>query len=102
MNFSEVLSIIMTILTIISTVLGYYFTIKEKIQNAINGKINEAEYNLSDGKEKMEYVVNELYNLVPLPYKKIFNKTFIEKLVQEAFDKIEDYAKKQVNKKTGK
>lgn len=102
MSFSEILSIIMTILTILSSILGHYFTIKDKLQSAINGKIDEAEFNLSDGKEKMEYVVSELYKLVPLPYKKIFNRNFIEKLVQEAFDKIEDYAKKQINKKTGK
>ena len=101
MTWSEILSIVMTILTVISTILGYYFNIKQKLQDAVNGKINEVEGNLSNGKEKMDYVVNELYKLVPIPYRSIFNKSFIEKLVQKAFDKIEDYAEKQVNKKTG-
>ncbi|MCI7428535.1 MAG: hypothetical protein MSS83_05460 [Methanobrevibacter sp.] len=102
MSWSEILSIIMTILTIVSTIVGYYFNIKQKLLDAINGKIDEVEGNLSDGKEKMEYVVSELYKLVPIPYRSIFNKSVIEKLVQKAFDKIEDYAEKQVNKKTGK
>lgn len=101
MNFSGILNIVMTILIIVSIVIGYYFNVKQRLLDAINGKIDEAEGNLIDGKEKMEYVVTELYRLIPIPYRSIFNKSFIEKLVQKAFDKIEDYAKKQVNKKTG-
>ncbi len=101
MSWSEILSIVMTVLTVISTMVGYYFNIKQKLLDAINGKINEVEGNLTDGKDKMNYVVNELYKLVPIPYRGLFNKNFIEKLVQKAFDKIEDYAEKQVNKKTG-
>lgn len=102
MNWSEILSIIMTVITIIATVLGYYFNIKSKLEDAVNGKIDEAEGQYDDGKEKMEYVVCELYNLVPSAYRGIFNKNFIEKLVQRAFDKIENYAQKQINKKTSK
>lgn len=100
MSFSEILSIVMTILTVITTVIGYYFNIKQKLLDAVNDKIDNAEEIFKNGKEKMNYVINELYNLVPLPYKSIFNKDFIEKLVQKAFDKIEDYAEKQANKKT--
>lgn len=102
MRWSEILSIIMTILTILSTIVGYYFNIKQKLLDAVNGKIDEAEVDNLDGDQKMLYVVSELYKLVPIPYRSIFNKSVIEKLVQKAFDKIEDYAEKQVNKKTGK
>ena len=102
MNFSGILNIVMPILTIVSIVVGYYFNIKQKLLDAVNGKIDEAEVDELDGEQKMLYVVNELYDLVPLAYRSIFNKLFIEKLVQKAFDKIEDYAEKQVNKKTGK
>lgn len=100
MSWSEILSIVMTVLTIISTLLGYYFKIKQKLLDAVNGKIDDAEVDELNGEQKMLYVVNELYKLVPLAYKKIFNKKFIEKLVQKAFDKIENYAEKQVIKKT--
>lgn len=101
MAWSEILSIVMTVLTIVSTVVGYYFNIKNKLQDAVNGKIDEIEGELNNGKDKMEYVVDELYKLVPMAYRKLFNKNVIEKLIQKAFDKIENYAEKQVNKKTG-
>ena len=102
MSWSEILSIVMTVLTIVTSLLGYYFNIKQKLLDAVNGKIDEAEIDDLNGEQKMLYVVNELYKLVPLAYKSIFNKEFIEKLVQRAFDKIENYAEKQVNKKTSK
>ena len=97
----NILNIIMTIIAVISTMLGYYFNIKQKLLDAVNGKINEAEIEGITGEQKMLYVVHELYDLVPIPYRGLLNKNVIEKLVQKAFDKIEDYAKKQVNKKTG-
>lgn len=101
MAISEILSIVMTILTILSSIVGYYFNVKQKLLDAVNGKIDEIEGNLDEGKDKMNYVVSELYALVPMPYRGIFNKNFIQKLVQKAFDEIENYAEKQVNKKTG-
>lgn len=102
MSWSEILSIVMTVLTIVTSLLGYYFNIKQKLLDAVNGKIDEAEIDDLNGEQKMLYVVEELYKLVPLTYRSIFNKEFIEKLVQRAFDKIENYAEKQVNKKTSK
>ena len=56
---------------------------------------------VSNGKASINNLrfVNDLYSLVPVAYKGIFNKEFIRKLVQKAFDKIEEYANKQVNKK---
>ena len=102
MSWSEILSIVMTVLTIVTSLLGYYFNIKQKLLDAVNGKIDEAEIDDLNGEQKMLYVVNELYKLVPLAYRSIFNKEFIEKLVQRAFDKIDNYAEKQVNKKTSK
>ena len=99
MNFNEILNIALIILTILSTLIGYYFKIKEKVLKEINGLINNAEDGESIGKDKMQSVVDNLYKLVPAPYKGILNKNMIEKMVQLAFDKIEKYKKKQVNKK---
>lgn len=99
MSLNEILNIILIVLTIISTLLGYYFKVKEKISKEINGLINNAEDGESIGKDKMEQVVDNLYKLVPIPYRGILNKNVLEKMVQMAFDKIEEYAKKQVNKK---
>ena len=81
------------------TFVTYYFKVKNKLQDAVNGSINNAEQEGVSGEDKMNQVVNDLYSLVPIAYKGIFNKEFIKKLVQKAFDKIEEYANKQVNKK---
>lgn len=96
---SEILNIALIILTVISTFVGYYFKIKEKVSNEINNLINEVEDNTTVGAEKMKKVVDSLYSIVPKAYRGILNKNVIEKMVQLAFDKIEEYAKKQEAKK---
>ena len=98
MDINQILNIALIILTILSTLIGYYFKIKEKVLKEINGLINNAEDGESIGKDKMNQVVNDLYSLVPIAYKGIFNKEFIRKLVQKAFDKIEEDANKQNRK----
>ena len=97
-GLNEVLNIVLIVLTIISTFIGYYFKIKEKILKEINGMINDAEDGTTIGSDKMQSVVDNLYKLVQAPYKGILNKNVLEKMVQMAFDKIEEYAKKQLNK----
>lgn len=98
MDFNEILNIVLVILGVVITFVTYYFKVKNKLQDAVNGSINDAEQEGVSGEDKMNQVVNDLYSLVPIAYKGIFNKEFIQKLVQKAFDKIEEYANKQ-NKK---
>lgn len=99
MNWNEILNIVLVVLGVVITFVTYYFKVKNKLQDAVNGSINNAEQEGISGENKMNQVVNDLYSLVPVAYKGIFNKEFIRKLVQKAFDKIEEYANKQVNKK---
>lgn len=99
MNWNEILNIVLVVLGVVITFVTYYFKVKNKLQDAVNGSINNAEQEGVPGEDKMNQVVNDLYSLVPVAYKGIFNKEFIRKLVQKAFDKIEEYANKQVNKK---
>lgn len=99
MNWNEILNIVLVVLGVVITFVTYYFKVKNKLQDAVNGSINNAEQEGISGEDKMNQVVNDLYSLVPVAYKGIFNKEFIRKLVQKAFDKIEEYANKQVNKK---
>lgn len=99
MNWNEILNIVLVVLGVVITFVTYYFKVKNKLQDAVNGSINNAEQEGVSGEDKMNQVVNDLYSLVPVAYKGIFNKEFIKKLVQKAFDKIEEYANKQVNKK---
>lgn len=98
MNWNEILNIVLVVLGVVITFVTYYFKVKNKLQDAVNGSINNAEQEGVSGEDKMNQVVNDLYSLVPVAYKGIFNKEFIRKLVQKAFDKIEEYANKQ-NKK---
>lgn len=98
MDFNEILNIVLVVLGVVITFVTYYFKVKNKLQDAVNGSINNAEQEGVSGEDKMNQVVNDLYSLVPIGYKGIFNKEFIRKLVQKAFDKIEEYANKQ-NKK---
>ena len=98
MDFNEILNIVLVVLGVVITLVTYYFKVKNKLQDAVNGSINNAEQEGVSGEDKMNQVVNDLYSLVPIAYKGIFNKEFIQKLVQKAFDKIEEYANKQ-NKK---
>ena len=99
MDFNEILNIVLVLIGVVITFVTYYFKVKNKLQDAVNGSINNAEQEGVSGEDKMNQVVNDLYSLVPIAYKGIFNKEFIQKLVQKAFDKIEEYAEKQVNKK---
>ena len=99
MDFNELLNIVLVLIGVVITFVTYYFKVKNKLQDAVNGSINNAEQEGVSGEDKMNQVVNDLYSLVPIAYKGIFNKEFIQKLVQKAFDKIEEYANKQVNKK---
>ena len=98
MNINEIINIILVVIGVIITLFTYYFKIKAKLESSINGSINDAEVDGVDWEEKMRRVVDDLYSLVPAPYKMIFTKDFIQNLVQKAFDKIEEYAKKQTNK----
>ena len=98
MDFNEILNIVLVLIGVVITFVTYYFKVKNKLQDAVNGSINNAEKEGVSGEDKMNQVVNDLYSLVPIAYKGIFNKEFIQKLVQKAFDKIEEYANKQ-NKK---
>lgn len=47
-----------------------------------------AEMNIAKG-EKMEYVVNQLYELLPTPLK-IFPKSFYQSILQKTFDEVHD------------
>ena len=98
MDFNEILNIVLVLIGVVITFVTYYFKVKNKLQDAVNGSINNAEQEGVSGEDKMNQDVNDLYSLVPIAYKGIFNKEFIRKLVQKAFDKIEEYANKQ-NKK---
>lgn len=96
-----ILNILIAIGSITLAGIAFYLDTKKKIQEQVNGEIDAAEDTDKKDKEKMAYVVDNIYNnLVPRILRPILNKKAIEKIVQAAFDKIEDYARKQIAKKS--
>ena len=90
-----ILNIVFAVLSVAFAFLAYYLDIRRKIVEQANGKISSAEDTDKKKAEKMAYVVGQLKKIVPKVLRFIFTDKAIEKIVQKAFDEIEDYAKKQ-------
>ncbi len=98
--------IIITILRIVAyVVLGglvLYFKTNTKLKSFANNYIAEAEKVYKDatkaGGTKMNYVIDKLYELVPTYMKPLFPRELVQAIVQNAFDKIEDYTKQALDK----
>ena len=75
--------------------------VTETIQKKANQYIASAEAVYADstkaGGEKMNYVVNKLYSLVPDSMKSVFTRAMIEEIVQNSFDEMERYTELQLN-----
>lgn len=95
MELETIISIITSVLTIISAIVGYYFKVKAMVTEKASEFIDNAESIEELGEDKMRLVVNELYLLIPSAYKLIFTRDRLEKIVQTIFDCIESYASKQ-------
>lgn len=96
-----ILNIVLAVLSIVLAGVTFYLDTKKKIHEQVNGKIDLAEDTGEKDARKMAMVVDSIYyDIVPKILRPILNKKAIEKIVQAAFDKIEDYAKKQVAKKS--
>ena len=96
-----ILSIALAVVSVALVLITYYLDVKKKVQESVNGAINEAEDTDEKGENKMAMVVNSIYyDIVPKVLRPILTKTRIEGIVQKAFDKIEEYAQKQAQKAT--
>lgn len=98
MEWQTIITIITTLLSIVGVFLSYYFSIKAKIHAATESAVNDAEQDDKTAVEKMNYAVEQIHSLVPTMLKPFFTKKVIQSIVQKAFDKIEEYAQKQVDK----
>ncbi len=102
----EILQIILNVLLAIAAVVlafvGYYFYVKNKIQAALNGEISDEENSKAKAEAKRQEVVERLQALVPGVLRPFLTQKVLTALVQAAFDKIEEYAKKQAVKKADK
>ena len=99
--WETILTIVFAVLAVLGVFLSYYFYIRSKIFAATEDAVNNAEQEDKVAEEKMELAVNQIYGIVPAILKPFFTKAVIEGFVQMAFDRIEEYARKQKNKKAG-
>lgn len=94
--------IISTILWVVFGFLVTYFKQRAKlIENAkyaINSAEKQYESYTKAGFQKFEYAVDMLTNLVPAPLKPFITREFIGDVVQKAFDGMQAYANKQLDK----
>lgn len=93
-----ILTIVFALLTIVGIGFSYYFYIKAKITAAIAGQIDNAEIDGEVGATKKAEVIAQLQKLIPTILKPFITPAMLDALVQAAFDKIENYARKQVEK----
>lgn len=97
---SEIIATIISIVcTIIAIITGYYIYIRKKIQEHAIDAINKAEDTDKHGKEKLNEAVDTLYEFVPVVIRPLLSKDILRKIIQKVFDKVEEYAKKQLEKK---
>lgn len=98
MNWEIILTILSCVCTLTAIIVGYYQYIKKKIEKEALDAINKAEDTDKVGEEKMKEAVETVYSILPAVVKPFISKQLVETLIQGVFDKVEEYAKKQLNK----
>lgn len=96
MDYTVILQVLTSFFTVIFGFLALYLSSKEKVISKVTEFIAQAEADYKDatkaGGKKFEWVVNQLYNLVPTPFKMFLTKEVLGAIVQYTFDYIEKYA----------
>lgn len=91
MNVFDILEIVIVALCAITYGFMLYFKVKGNILGAVSELIALAEETGLAGSEKMAKVVDELYEKVPGPLKRVLNKDCLEKMAQTIFDWMRRY-----------
>lgn len=82
----------------LSTFVSYYLHVKNRILAKITAEIDEEEIDGVSGATKKAEVITQLQKLIPAVIKPFITVKVLDALVQIAFERIESYAKKQVEK----
>lgn len=98
MNWELILTIASSILTIVVTIIGYYQHIKKRLEQEALNAINKAEETDKIGAEKMQDAIKMVYDMIPAVARPFVSEKLIEAVIQSVFDKVEDYARKQLEK----
>ncbi len=98
MTVNEILNIVLTVLVVAMGAYSTYLSTGKDIYSKVSYLINEAKNLDLIGKEKMALVVEQLYNIVPLPWKKFLTKEKLESIAQGVYDNMNAFAQKNKNK----
>lgn len=88
----QIINIVIVVLAAAVFGIAMYFRTKGSATNAATEFIALIENSGLIGKEKMAYVVSQLYAMIPAPLKSIFTEKRLEILAQEIFDNMKQYA----------
>ncbi len=105
MNTSEIINIALAALSIIIGFVSLYFKANTKLYAKVTGLITAAEglyQDANSGGQKFEWVIGQLYALIPAPVRPFIPKSILAALVQNIFNQVAAYATKQLDKATAK
>lgn len=97
--WETIINIGLAVLSVALAFLSYYFQVRKKIVEQAEQEIANAQDVTDDNAERMAYVVNQLYSIVPAPLRVILTKKRIEELAQKVFDRVKEYARKHALEK---
>ena len=101
MEVTVILGIVQVVLYVLLGGLALWFKTNGKLNKMVDSLIDRAEEEFTgfkQGNERFQAVVGWLYDLIPTVLKPFFPQKFIEALVQNTFDQIASFAKKQLDK----
>lgn len=101
MELDKIITIVCFVLAMAATAWGLYQKVKGNSAAAVSELIARAEETGLLGREKMELVVNWLYETIPAPFKKFLNKETLQTLAQKIFDYMKKYANAYIESKNG-
>ena len=100
MNWELILTIVSSVIAVAAAILGYYQHIKKRIEQEALDAINKAEETDKIGAEKMQDAIKMVYGMIPAVARPFISEEMVELVIQRVFDKVEDYARKQIEKKS--
>lgn len=98
MTTAQIVNIVLVVLCAILFGVELYFKTRGSATEAASHLIAEIEQSGMLGKDKMAYVVSQLYELIPAPLKTVFTPDRLQVLAQEVFDNMKKYALEYLDK----
>ena len=101
MNSDQIVMLVLFILNVAVFAWGLYNKLKGNSASAASELISQIEKSDLLGPEKMAFVVERLYEMIPGPFRSVLNKATLELLAQKIFDYMRKYANAYAKAKSG-